>query len=211
MRNRHDELQRWDDWPPAWRPQPGEVLAGVIDCYAIGHTPDGPIRTVMVTAEPTGVRVCLWLSSTILLALFAQHQPRPGERIGVCYRWSDLDHGYHRWMLVVDRPEVLDFSPLGGEVSDEVPWQRKRGVAIAPLEPADTGSPGRAAEGQRAPCHDRLSPAEAVHLATSRAAAWMPSSHRSPARQRAATARLRDVLIPLARRVRDVLHAPATT
>jgi len=98
------------------------VLVGVIDRYAIGHTPQGPVRAVIVTAEPTGAQVSLWLSSTILLSLFAQHQPHPGARIGVRYRWSDLDHGYHRWMLIVDRPEALDFSPLGGEASDEAPW-----------------------------------------------------------------------------------------
>jgi hypothetical protein len=211
MQNRHDERPHGDNWPPAWRPQPGEVLVGVVDRYAIGHTPDGLIRTVIVTEELTGVRVRLWLSSTILLSLFAQHQPRPGERIGVRYCWRDLDNGYHRWMLVVDRPEVVDFSPLGGEVSDEVPWQRKRGVAIARLEPADIVSPGRATDGQRAQHSDLPSTADAVHLATSRAAAWMPSSHQSTASQRAATAILRDMLLPLARRVRDVLHSPATT
>jgi hypothetical protein len=174
------------------------VLVGVIDRYAIGHTPDGPIRTVIVTEGPTGVRVRLWLSSMILLSLFAQHQPCPGERIGVRYRWRDLDNGYHRWMLVVDRPEILDFSPLGGEVSDEVPWQRKRDVAIARLELVDTVSPGRTADGQRAQHHDRLSTADAVQLVTSRAAAWVPPSHRSIASQRAETAILRGVLIPLA-------------
>ena len=121
MRNRHDERPHGDDWPPAWQPQPGEVLVGVIDRYAIGYMTDSPVRTVIVTEEPTGARVRLWLSSRILLSLFAQHQPRPGERISVCYRWRHLDNGYHRWMLVVDRPESLDFSPLGGEVSDEGP------------------------------------------------------------------------------------------
>jgi hypothetical protein len=31
----------------------------------------------------------------------------------------------------MDRPETLDFSPLGGEASDEAPWNRQRRVAIA--------------------------------------------------------------------------------
>jgi hypothetical protein len=31
----------------------------------------------------------------------------------------------------MDRPETLDFSPLGGEASDEAPWHQKRRVAIA--------------------------------------------------------------------------------
>jgi len=142
--------------PPAWRPQPGEVLVGVLDRCAIGHTPQGPVRAVMVTAEPTGAQVSLWLSSTILLSLFVQHQPHPGERIGVRYRWRDLDYGYHRWMLIGDRPEALAFSPLGGEASDEAPWHHGRGVALARLEPASimaTRSDGRLHRGLRIAQH----------------------------------------------------------
>jgi hypothetical protein len=83
MRNRYHEHQHWDDGPPTWRPQPGEVLAGVIDRYTISDTPQGLVRTVIVTEARTGERVSLRLASTILLSLFAQHQPHPGERIGV--------------------------------------------------------------------------------------------------------------------------------
>jgi hypothetical protein len=93
----------------------------------------------LADAQHTGraERQRLGLSSTILLSLFAQHHPQPWERISMSYRWRDLDKGYHRWMLTVNRPETLDCSPLGGEVSDEVPWHKERGVANECLEPAN--------------------------------------------------------------------------
>ena len=125
MQNRYNALPRWDDGPPAWQPQPGEVLAGVIDRYTISDTPQGLVRTVIVTEAQTGEQVSLRLASTCLLSLFAQYQPHPGERIDVRYRWNAPDHGYQRWRLLMDRPETLDFSPLGGEASDEAPWHRE--------------------------------------------------------------------------------------
>jgi hypothetical protein len=131
MRKGYDACPRGDDGPPIWRPQPGEVLAGVIQQYTISQTPQGLVRTVIVTKELTGTQVRLQLASTILLAQFAQQQPRPGEWIDVRYRWKAPDHGYQRWRLRVDRPASPDLSPLGGEASDEVPWHRELHVAIA--------------------------------------------------------------------------------
>jgi hypothetical protein len=111
MRNRHDVRPRRDDGPPIWRPQPGEVLAGVIDQYTISQTPQGLVRTAIVTEERTGERVRLRLASTSILALFAQQQPQPGERIDVRYRWHAPGHDYQRWRLLMVRPKTLDFSP----------------------------------------------------------------------------------------------------
>jgi hypothetical protein len=103
----------------------------VIDRYTISYTPQGLVRTVIVTEARTGARVSLRLASTSLLALFAQYQPHPGERIDVRYRWNAPDQGYQRWRLLMDRPEMVDFSPLGGEASDEAPWHHERRGAIA--------------------------------------------------------------------------------
>jgi hypothetical protein len=125
MRKRYDARSRGDDGPPIWQPQPGEVLAGVIHQYTISQTPQGLVRTVIVTDELTGERVRLQLASTSLLALFAQQQPHPGEWIDVRYRWKAPDQAYQRWRLLMDRPETLELSPLGGETSDEAPWHRE--------------------------------------------------------------------------------------
>ena len=130
MPHQYDVLQHRDGWPPSWRPQAGEVLTGVIERYGISQMPSGRVWGVIVAKEPTGEFVSLWLSSTSLLSLFARHQPQLGERIDVRYRGRAPDHDYQRWRLIVDRPVTVDFSPLGGEVSDEAPWHRERSVAL---------------------------------------------------------------------------------
>lgn len=102
----------------------------MIDHYTISDTPQGPVRTVIVTQERTGEQVRVQLASTSLLALFAEQQPHPGARIDVRYRWHAPGHGYQRWRLRMDRPAPLEWFPLGGEASDEAPWQREpRGVS----------------------------------------------------------------------------------
>jgi hypothetical protein len=125
MQNRYDALSQWDDGLAAWQPQPGEALVGVIDRYTISDTPQGLVRTVVVTEAQTGERVGLRLASACLLALFAQYQPHPGDRIDVRYRWNAPNQSYQRWRLFIDRSEGLDFSPLGGEASDEAPWHHE--------------------------------------------------------------------------------------
>ena len=131
MQTRSDTRPSEDAGLPPWRPRPGEVLAGVIDQYTISETPQGPVRTVIVTEELTGERVRLQLASTSLLALFAEQQPHPGARIDVRYRWHAPDHDYQRWRLRMDRPAPLELSPLGGEASDEAPWHREPREASA--------------------------------------------------------------------------------
>jgi hypothetical protein len=122
---RTDARRSGDAEPPVWRPRPGEVLAGVIDRCTISDTPQGPVRTVIITEERTGEPVSMQLASTSLLALFAEQQPHPGARIDVRYRGHTPDQGYQRWRLRMDRPAPLEWSPLGGEASDEAPWHRE--------------------------------------------------------------------------------------
>ena len=88
----------------------------MIDRYTISDTPQGLVRTVIVTEAQTGEQVSLRLASTCLLSLFVQYQPHPGERIDVRYRWHAPDHGYQRWRLLMDRPEKLDFPLWGGSI-----------------------------------------------------------------------------------------------
>jgi hypothetical protein len=98
----------------------------VIERYSVSETPQGPVRTVIVTEERTGEQISLQLTSTSLLALFAEQQPHPGARIDLHYRGHTTDDGYQRWRLLMDRPAPLELSPLGGEASDEAPWHRER-------------------------------------------------------------------------------------
>ena len=115
LQTRSDARRSGDAEHPVWRPQPGDILAGVIDRYTVSDTPQGPVRTVIVTEERTGEQVSVQLASTSLLALFAEHQPHPGARIDVRYRGHTPDDGYQRWRLLMDRPAPLEWSPLGGK------------------------------------------------------------------------------------------------
>jgi hypothetical protein len=124
MRDLQGELEGWTGYPPAWKPTPGAVLVGFIDGYDVGHTAYGPVRTVIITEEATNTKRSLWLSSTVLLDLFQRQKPKPGERIGLKYLGKNQEKGYHRYHLIVDRPETGDFSPLGGEEDDTpAPWE----------------------------------------------------------------------------------------
>lgn len=131
LQTRSDARRSGDAEHPVWRPQPGDILAGVIDRYTVSDTPQGPVRTVIVMEERTGEPVSVQLASTSLLALFAEQQPHPGARIDVRYRGHTPDDGYQRWRLVMDCSAPLEWSPLGGETSDEAPWHQKRRVVIA--------------------------------------------------------------------------------
>ena len=109
MRDLHTELTTLpDEWPPAWKPAPGEMLVGKVQRYAQGPTPYGWVHTVLVQEERTGDLWSLWLSSTVLLQQFQQQRPQPGERIGLKYQGKDFEKGYHKYRLLVDRPEAAD-------------------------------------------------------------------------------------------------------
>lgn len=119
MRDLKRELADWQGWPPAWIPEPDEILVGVVEAYATGPTQYGDVRTVLVRDENTGERVSLWLSSTVLLSLFDMRKPLVGERIGLKYLGKHETKGYHRYHLVVERD--AEFTPLGGEECDDEP------------------------------------------------------------------------------------------
>lgn len=123
MRDLWRELKDWTDWPPAWKPEPGDVLVGTVERYDIGQTQYGPVRTCTIRTDQ-GERLAIWLSTTVLLDQFRRERPKPGERIGVKYLGKHPEHGYHRYRLIVDRPQQeADFDPLGGEAKIEgEPW-----------------------------------------------------------------------------------------
>jgi hypothetical protein len=115
MRDLHQELDQWTGYPPAWRPTTGDILVGIVEGYDVGFTPYGSVRTCMIVEEGTHRKYSIWLSSTVLLSLFERFKPLPGERLGLRYLGVDAQKRYHKFRLLVDRPQALDFSALGGE------------------------------------------------------------------------------------------------
>jgi hypothetical protein len=79
----------------------------------------------MVIEERTGAPACLRLASTSLLALFAQSQPQPGERIDVRYRWHTPDHGYQRWRPSSTAQRRWIFPPSVGKRPTKRPGTRR--------------------------------------------------------------------------------------
>jgi hypothetical protein len=82
MRDLFQELEDYTgEFPPAWKPEPGDVLVGKVVRYDRGFTVYGEVRTVTIERD-NGERVAVWLSSTVLLNEFAKQKPKPGERVG---------------------------------------------------------------------------------------------------------------------------------
>lgn len=142
MRNLEAELNEWDgEWPAGWRPRDGETLIGTIRRYSTGQSAYGPVRTAIVE-RGDGSRVSVWLSSTVLLALFQQEKPKVGERVGIKCLGKHPEKGYRRWSLIVDRPNTEpDFSPLGGEANAEP--ERPADRSVTPYAAATMGAPLR--------------------------------------------------------------------
>ncbi len=117
MRDLERELDAWDgSWPASWRPREGDTLVGRIARYGTASGIYGPVRTATVERD-NGEQRTVWLSSRVLLALFDEQQPQIGERIGLKYAGRHPEKGYHRYALLVDRPDtpLPAFTPLGGE------------------------------------------------------------------------------------------------
>jgi hypothetical protein len=96
----------------------------------VGQTEYGEVRTVVV-ADDNGDEHSVWLFTTVILNEFRKQRPKPGERIGLRYLGKHPEKHYHRYRLMVDRPEPADpFAPLGGEAQvvedDDIPEPKGR-------------------------------------------------------------------------------------
>jgi hypothetical protein len=99
----YDRLERWDDFPPAWKPVPGEILVGTVEGYDTWEGKYGPVKVVILRDEAGGALVSVYLSSMVLLQEFRKLRPRPGETVGIRYLGKDEDRGYHKYKVMVDR------------------------------------------------------------------------------------------------------------
>jgi hypothetical protein len=128
------ELDAWKGYPPAWRPQTGEILVGrLVDVSIAPNSYGGSTRVVTIEREDEAGRVAVWLGNVGLLGLFQREQPRIGDRLGLRFLGTvttKAGRPCKRYHLIVDRPQAaaLDFSSLGSEDSDE-DWEPARGSA----------------------------------------------------------------------------------
>lgn len=111
MSSLHDQLDA--DFAPAWRPEAGDKLVGVIVGIGerAGEYDPYPIITVR---QDDGTEVAFHAFHTVAASELAKVQPKIGERIGVLYRGKvDGKAGgpsYHAYRVKVDRPVEGSFS-----------------------------------------------------------------------------------------------------
>ena len=136
------ELEKDDGtFGETWKPGPGDILTGTIRGYreAVGNY--GPVVIATVEEDKTGTRYAVWLSATVLRNEFAKQKPRVGESVGIRYYGTDPVKNYHRYRLVVDRPEVVpDF---GGSTTDDEAgnWQAEADLSQEAEHGTDTDPP----------------------------------------------------------------------
>jgi hypothetical protein len=87
-------LERWEDFPPAWKPIPGEILVGTVEGYDTWEGKYGTVKVTILRDETAGGLVSVYLSLTVLLGEFTKLRPRIGEMIGIRYLGKDEDRGY---------------------------------------------------------------------------------------------------------------------
>jgi len=99
----YDRLERWDDFPPAWRPVPGEILVGTVEGYDTWEGKYGAVKVAFLRDAAGGALVGVYLSSTVLLEEFRKVRPRVGEKIGIRYLGKDEEKGYHKFKVMIER------------------------------------------------------------------------------------------------------------
>jgi len=110
VRSLYDVLEGWDEFPPAWKPVPGEILVGTVEAYDIATGKYGESKVCVVKDQAEGPFIAVYLSSTVLLQEFMKLRPKIGEQVGIRYlgKNTEGDNAYHRYKVVVDREMNVD-------------------------------------------------------------------------------------------------------
>jgi hypothetical protein len=115
MKGLYEKLEGWEDFPPAWKPIPGEILVGTVELYDTWEGRYGPVKVVVLRDEAGGGLVSVYLGATVLFEEFKKWRPRPGELVGIRYFGKDEDRGYHKYKVMVDRPDASLDAFFGAE------------------------------------------------------------------------------------------------
>jgi hypothetical protein len=91
----YDELDR--EYAPAWRPTPGDKLAGTVTDITARDGEYG--RYAIVTLNTGDGEVALHCFHEVLANEFARIAPKVGDEVGVKYVGKDPDKGYHRYRV----------------------------------------------------------------------------------------------------------------
>lgn len=116
LRDLRAELESYDSTlPESWKPDPGDILEGILARYEEVDAGHGPKKIAIIDNQDTGKFSAVWLSPKVLFSEFEKYRPRPGEHIAI-KRFADHEKGYKVYKLVVDREvteEPPDFDGFG--------------------------------------------------------------------------------------------------
>lgn len=116
--NLEAELREQSQYPPSWRPEPGQSVCGRIVRYSVAPGRYGQVNVVTLLTD-AGDRIAVWLGATALLAQFRELRPKVGERVGIAYLGRHPEKGYHLHRVVVERDQEPTFELRGGEDAEQ--------------------------------------------------------------------------------------------
>ena len=111
-----DALDR--DFAPAWRPESGDKLIGVVTDLSsrTGEYGSYPIVTVR---DDDGNEWAVHAFHEVLANEFARIAPKVGDRIGIKYAGKHPERGYHRYRVQRDGDAAFDWSQFAGDEREE--------------------------------------------------------------------------------------------
>lgn len=100
-------LDEQGEHPVSWKPEPGDVLTGVIRRYSMVTLEEsGDTYIAAIQDAPDSVR-SVFLSSTVLKGEFSRQKPKVGEKVVIRYLGKPAGKRYHKFTLMMpDRPDV---------------------------------------------------------------------------------------------------------
>ena len=113
----------WNDEPEeAWRPEPGDVVVGVIRDIDERMTQYGSCPVLVIEDEDQHKVVSVWAFHTVLRNELARHRPQVGERIAI-RRLEDAESEagrYKRYRVLMerDKPQTFDWGRVDPQGSD---------------------------------------------------------------------------------------------
>jgi hypothetical protein len=86
------------DDAPAWRPEPGDQLAGTITDLAVIDRGHGPYPCVTIRRQD-GSSAAWHAFHDVARAELAKIAPQVGDPLAVTYQGKHPERGYHRWRV----------------------------------------------------------------------------------------------------------------
>lgn len=115
-RERLREYDRNGEFPPSWRPNPGDEVTGEVLRYSATELKlSGPCQVCTIGQED-GEPLSVFITGAVLVGEFEKKNPKLGETITVRFVGKNELKGYKKFVLYVHREEeeITDFRQAAG-------------------------------------------------------------------------------------------------